>query len=327
MTRPFAQIYVACALTNVSDGSRRTLKKDCAAIIDAVQQAAGNDAWRVVAYDPITHTPPWEPEGRAFSAEDVWAIDTAKVLEEADGIIIHGFQGGSSGVGIELAFAFARGIPILYVHHDTCDVSRMIHGMPGFIEVAPFFEAGEDDRSELRRVVTEWLQRWRPVIEDGPIARDGLARIFERLHRALLTSWNELSHERRIEAAWIARMMVSEASEYLRSPVRLASMPAHKLLLLGTALELNVPGLIAASWRPPPLSDPELRALSSAAEEYEWGPQYVALAENVARGYKNRRLLQADEEGLVARHGSEFNLGDSSEWIRIMDDFRRGHLS
>lgn len=252
-------------------------------------------------------------------------IDTTKVLEEADAIIIHGFQGGSIGVGLELALAFGRGIPVLYVHHDSCEVTKMVKGMPGLVEVAPFFDYNdqEDDRARLRQVVTEWLQKWRPVIEDGPASRRSIGQLFLVVQQALAARWERMSARERALAAFAARMTVSEADEYLRSGLRLGFMPTAKLMLLGSSMGERVPHLLAPHLRPPPLSRKEADALNAACDEYEWGDLFKQTIENVARVHKE----SVGRNPVVARVASHYNFWDPAEWVRFVEDWQRGTVA
>ena len=268
-------------------------------------------------------TPPWVAKGKAFSSEEVWLIDTTKVLEEADAVIVHGFQGGSTGVGIELALAFGRGIPVLYVHHDTCEVTRMVKGMPALVEVKPFFDHGDDGTHELRRIVREWLIKWRPVIAEGPANRRSLVDLFGPTQRSLREKWKQATQEERARVAFTARMTPSEVAEYLSNPLRMSSLPTSKLMLLGSALGESVPLLLAPHWRPPPLTTPEVDALQAAAAEYEWGPMFAQTIENVARVHKE--VLK--RKSLVARQSAHYDFGNPSEWVRFMEDWQRGQIA
>jgi hypothetical protein len=232
---PFANIYVACALTWVSADDRPRLIQDCSAIVESIVDVARGEGWRIDAYDPITHTPPWEKEGRRYTPAEVWDIDSLKV-SEADAVVVHGVRGGSTGVGIEVALAFTRGIPILYLHSESGDASRLVKGMPAFLDIDTILDSGDEDRSILKERVAGWVRRWYPVIAAGPANRAAADAAFAPLHRRLAAWWAALPPADRTLVAQDALMTEPEVGHYLRSTALFAGMPAFRLDSLRRAL-------------------------------------------------------------------------------------------
>lgn len=310
-------VYLACALSSVNEKSKEELEADCRLIVKTVVEAGLEAEREIMVYDPISQSAPWA--GRPpRTGPEIWELNTNKVLVEADALIVHGFQGGSFGVGHEGGMAHARGIPILYVHHESTKVSLQVRGMPAFLEIGPF-----SDREALRDVVLVWLDRWRKTIELGPRYRRSQELSFRPLWDDLRLHWAEVagqgakSERRMAEISSACRMSVDEISDVLRHPLKVASMPAAKLLLLGAALDIVVSAYFAALLGPRELPITEWKALRNAQHENGWGDEFTQVIQNVGRVAKER------DAAIVSR----LDLEEAENWELLAKAWMRGEVS
>jgi hypothetical protein len=95
------------------------------ALHDASQKSS-TDRWRVSVHSPARRSAPWQNDG--LTAEDVYRLNSRTVWEEADALVVIGYEGGSLGSGQELAWAASLALPTLYVHNVDTPVSRQLRG-------------------------------------------------------------------------------------------------------------------------------------------------------------------------------------------------------
>lgn len=310
-------IYLAASLTNVEEIYKVPLRNDCELIKRAVEETWFLSRREISVYDPISKTAPWE--GRpAFTPAEIWKTNTAKIVVEADALMVHAARGASIGVGQEVDWAFDRGIPILVVHPEDDKVSKQVLGIPGFVEIIAF-----SDDDDLWRQVSAWIVRWRGRIEVGYQHRRSVELMFRPVSDALRAAWEDLvgrvgrqaPRVREIEAA--CRMKAEEIDDVLEHPLKFGFLPGAKQVLLGSALNVKVPAFLMAQVAQPELTSTERVALKEAQHENSWGDGFTLVIENVGRRQK------ANDASFVSRH----DLSDSRGWEEVADLFIRGKIT
>jgi hypothetical protein len=267
-------VYVASALSHLDEPGRQLIDAWCHTIRDAVVEASeeSSQRWRLRPYTPITWSAPGPTDER--SPEEIYDLNTSKVWEEADALIVLGYAGGSLGAGQEFGWAASLRLPILYLHEKGSPISRQIEGTPCDLTVEEF-----DSAEALHAAVARFVRDRRRVIEDNARrCRDRVLR-FSPLATEMAKVWGRLSDAERQEVSGIARLHRRRIDELLRCPLALAAASLDELLALASALGLDLGRLLSPLL--PDLEPTQLGALATAAAEYEWD------------GRETIRLLQA----------------------------------
>jgi hypothetical protein len=289
-------LYLACPLTSVDAPTRHLLDSHCTHIINTVTEAAteSKDPWRVAVHAPIWWSNPASGDGR--SPQDVYKLNSQKVRDCA-GMIVLALDGGSTGVGEELAWAFALRLPVLYLYPQDGEVSRQIEGTPGDLTAVTFA-----DTSELVDAVRKFLRVNRLVIGDHRRRAKSEALMFAPLRTVLAVRWRDLREPERFSAAGIARLHADRIDELLEDDRALASASLSELVALV--------GSLGASFRPltpesalPELGEREREALAQVCDEYEWSGSKALYIEmdarlELARGGVRRLRLESPEDWL-----------------------------
>ena len=107
-------VYVASALSSLSDDEQRLVDAWCELIHRAVVETAGHadQPWSVRVHMPITWSAPWIESRR--SAEEIYHLNASRVLRAA-ALVVIGYRGGSLGSGQEFAWASLLRVPVLYL--------------------------------------------------------------------------------------------------------------------------------------------------------------------------------------------------------------------
>ena len=282
-----SSIYLACKLTNLSAEYSQTITGDCTAISAAVVTASQEDSppWGCTVYSPAIHTAPWLNLG--LTADQIWYRNTRQVLCLSDGLIAHGHSGGSNGVGHEITMAYGRGIPILYVHHESVPVSLQIQGMrrhAAWFSIEPF-----QNRDHLTEIAGRWVKKNRLILNDGPSYRKDVAVSWQKLTTELSHKWDLLLDSAddgdRLagEAAFIARMSPEEISDTVSDPLLVASLPGSKLLQLGAALGVHVAAHLGYIRRLPDLLPIELENLEEWRAAKGYGRSFATTLSHLAQ--------------------------------------------
>jgi nucleoside 2-deoxyribosyltransferase len=138
------KVYVSGALTNVKD---LPAAKAFYEAIGSLCESMGLKGYVPhLATDPICH-----PE---ITPRNVFEMDKHHVL--TSDLVVAYIGIASLGVGMELAYAEAHGIPIILLYERNRKVSRFARGIPiVFAEI--LFEDYEDALDQLRDVIRQWL--------------------------------------------------------------------------------------------------------------------------------------------------------------------------
>lgn len=322
MNDDIQQLYIASILTSATDGEFDEVTAQCAVIVNCVQEISQSDRWPIIAYDPVSHTSPRDGRGSELSPEQIWHIDTEKVLVEGDAIIGLAVGGGSYGAGMELQMASDRGVPILIVHDDATKISRMVRGMPG-VTVRRFERSAVDDYEGLRTAVRLWLRANRSRVESGPRWRRALRELFRTAHEELCERWSRIRSDDATASivAASARMTPRSVDEALAKPERLSMLPAFKFHILASALNVPVGLYLAQAIRPAPLSHKQRGALDHAALEHGWTEEFRTVVENVGRQHLDMRRLEIRRDLVVARNFATFDLDRFEGWVGLAENW------
>lgn len=126
-----AKVYVSGPLTNVEISVATSLKQFYIAIRDLCHKS-GYDAYvpHANGTDPIAnpHIPPWQ----------VFRTDKEQV--QSSDLVIAYVNIPSLGVGMELAYAESRSIPIILLYERGAQVSRFVLGIPTVVAIVEFVD-------------------------------------------------------------------------------------------------------------------------------------------------------------------------------------------
>lgn len=308
------RVYVACALSSVSGEDWRLLEDDCEAIKRGIVGASKDStpAWDCFVHAPIDHTSP--SRAPSLTAREVWRKNVREVQCWADGLVAHGFKGGSCGVGQELTWAFERGLPILYVHHRDSPVSRQIRGMA---ELSPWFDIREFQASDhLERISRAWTVERRHVIENGPLHRAYVCSAWEPVRGELATRWELFTRAEKARICAAARTDPEEIVDVLDHAMRLSSLPGAKLVSLLSAFDVDP--LLYLPFPLMGLTRDERKALEECRRRLEWGESFTHAIEFAGRRIKQRMSIAVSRD--------ELDLEQSEAWDEIARRWRRGEL-
>lgn len=137
--------YISGALTGISDPQP---VKSLYELLAATCKSMGISAYVPhLATDPVTHA--------HVTPQQVYETDKTQVCQ-ADLVIAYlGYP--SFGVGMELAYADLKGIPIILLYEHGKQVSRFPRGIPNVIAEIEFLES-EDIAEQLKLILEDWLE-------------------------------------------------------------------------------------------------------------------------------------------------------------------------
>ena len=199
-----ALVYVAMPLSQLEAGKERDhVELFADAVVRAVEDATqtSSEPWPVRIHSPIKWSAPWRSDH--LTAEDVYELNTCKIWEEADALIVIGHGGGSLGSGQELVWAFGQHLPVLYVHPNADQVSRQLRGAAAEHDISV---VGYETPDDLRDKVGRWLVSRRHVIVDGPRRRRARTIRFAELRARLESAWQSRSAEERLHVVATTRI-------------------------------------------------------------------------------------------------------------------------
>lgn len=140
------KVYVSGALTGISNPQP---VKSLYELLAATCKSLGISAYLPhLATDPITHA--------HVSPQQVYETDKAQVCQSDLVIAYLGYP--SFGVGMELAYADSKGIPIILLYEQGKQVSRFPRGIPNVIAEIMFLD-NEDIVAQLQPILEDWLER------------------------------------------------------------------------------------------------------------------------------------------------------------------------
>ena len=231
--------------------------------------------WRLRPYTPITWSAPGPSDER--SPDEIYTLNTTKVWEEADALIVLGFGGGSLGAGQEFGWAAALRLPILYLREKGAPMSRQIEGTPCDLTVVEF-----DSAEALHAAVAQFVRDQRRVIEDNARRRRDRMLQFWTLATGMAEAWERLNEAERQEISGIARLHRRRIDDLLKRPLALAAASLDELGALASALGLDLGRMLSPSPLPE-LAPAQLGALATAAAEYEWDGKETLRLQQAAR--------------------------------------------
>lgn len=261
-------VYLAMPLSQLGDDEeRRHVELFTDAIVRAIEdttQKEATDPWPVRIHSPLKWSAPWGPD--ELTPSEVYELNTGKIWEEADALIVIGHSGGSLGSGQELIWAFGQHLPVLYVYPHTDPVSRQLTGACAEHDVSV---VGYGTPEDLRDKVGRWLGARRHVIVDGPRRRRARALRFAELRARLESAWESRSVEEQLHVVGTTRIAKGRIERLITSPHALAAATAHELSALGGALQVEaIADLFAQPL--PDLRSEQVAALVDAADELGW---------------------------------------------------------
>lgn len=284
--------YLASGLTS--------LNSDQLAIIELVSGLVASFCSEVgvLVHQPVLHTHP--RDNSDFSPAEVHDVDFHKVIESDVIVAIGDFA--SWGAGKELAWAERLRMPVLVLLRHDNDVSRLVQGTSGDIEIARW--RYHDD---IRDACTSYFRKRQAQIEDHRSLRSARHRIWSPALEEIRTAFERLGPTERAEIAAVARLTERRINEILASPLALAHASLDEVQALVNALEL--PSTTAVpSGSPPRLHSRSLSALAIAAELQQWNGQRVV------------ELLQRATTELARGGTRRLVFNEPADWIDFSRD-------
>jgi hypothetical protein len=268
-------VYLGVPLSQLPEERREKVELLAYAVNNAIseQTRGGLDPWPVRVHSPIKISAPWKEEDR--EPEDVYELNSGTVELEADAMIVIAEQGGSLGIGQELAWACAAGLPILVLHRKKKYVSRQLTGASSYFDIS--IEAYECPE-QLRDVVCRWLVSRRNEICDGPRRRLGRKLVLTGRVERLARAWDSLGDEERRIVSITCGTTIARIERVLSDPRHLDLASVRELHTLEGALGIGVP-----EPAPRELREGQRRALSLAAREFDWDAEQVLRLDRLAR--------------------------------------------
>lgn len=296
------QVYVACPLTYLSKDqeARRLVEAEIHQIRSAIERVTSDadPPWRVRVHAPMLWTAPWN-QGDNHTPETLYVKNRRLIVGDTDALVVHGFRGGSTGVGQEFFWAQECGIPILFLHHDDESASRQVIGAPALLTVATFREPAELDTR-----VAEFLRNNRSAIESGPIRRRNRAIRFEATQTYLERAWKGLQPQRRAEVAAAMGQSLAYINSVVEDPLETGIAPSCVLTSLMAHLGVGF-SVLGRGPELATLDAGQLRALFTAADEHEWTDSVV------------QRLIEDAQSELARPSVRRFRLDTPDDWLRF----------
>lgn len=257
-------VYVASPISSLIAGLREQIVTDCALIKVSAEAAAdlGVPPWSLQARVPCLETSPWEAPDTA--PEDIFDNNLRLLAREADALIIHAGWGGSVGAGQEFGWATSLRLPTLFLNRRGQPVSRQIRGTPADIEIVDF-----DSGLEVIDAVVSFIQRRRHAIQSHTHQRTDRAVSVSSLLDEVRRRWEGLTGDEQRRVAANARLHPRRIHLMLEDPSLLRASSLDEVVALTGALGIDL-GQHMTGQVPEQLTNEQLQALRTAAEEYEW---------------------------------------------------------
>ncbi len=255
-------VYVASALTHLDEQGHLLVDAWChiiqAGVTDAVRDAT--QPWACRVHLPVT----WSAPGSPGEPDEIYSMNSKKVREEADALVVIGYQGGSLGAGQEFAWATSLRMPILFLKLSEQKMSRQIEGTPADVQIHEYSSS-----EELEEIVRQFIRTNRRVIEDNHRRRENRITLFRPLGEALRVEWEQTPPDKQSLVAAEARLHKRRIGELVGDPVALAGASLDEVTALAGALGTSLGRWLAAASLPD-LDSRQLGALRTASTEYEW---------------------------------------------------------
>jgi hypothetical protein len=296
-------VYLAMPLSHLEKRERehvQLLAYTITRAIDDASQESATDPWRVSVHSPARRSAPWQDD--SFTPEDVFRLNSRTVWEEADALVVIGYEGGSLGSGQELAWAASLALPTLYVHNEDTAVSRQLRGAAAEHDLTI---AAHRSPHQLADLVERWLCSRRHLIADGPRRRRNRALLFVDLQTRLRCAWEALGRQEQGHVVAVTRTARDRIVRLLDSAGAFSQASLAEIASLTAALEVDATSLAGASPLPD-LRGEQRAALVNAAEEFGWDTQetfrlYDAARVELARGGIRRLPLASPYDWRVFR--------------------------
>src|SRR6185295_469916 len=270
-------VYLAAPLSQLPEERREKVELLAHAVNTAISEEtrSESDPWPVRVHSPIKRSAPWKNDGR--EPEEIFELNSSAIELEADALIVIAEQGGSLGIGQEVAWTCAAGLPTLVVHRSKTYVSRQLTGTAAYFDISiEPYKCPE----HLRDVVCRWLISRRREICDGPRRRLGRKLALTGRTERLAYAWDALPEEDRLTVSMTCTMTMARIERILSNPRHLDLASVRELTMLEGALGVGATTTGLASRE---LGQGQRRALSLAAREFGWDPEHVLQLDRLAR--------------------------------------------
>lgn len=226
------RVAVLVRMTNVT---RRYVISDVETIDDAVNDFSSDHSLDWETWCAHKEVPAWDEIDEPHASAELFHANR-RLAGVCDAAVFHAHENGSNTLGyLYRSFLSApHHPPVLVLAHVTESLSKAWEGQVNH-HLALTIERFNSDHLgslELRQVTLRWLERHSGPINDGPERRRAIEQAFAVHSAALVDSW--MSMTRDLRRAIALRLMLPETAvgELISSPMQLASLSAHDLLVL-----------------------------------------------------------------------------------------------
>lgn len=229
------------------------------------------------------------------ATEQIFRLNSNAAWAYTDALITFRVSGGSTGGGVELAWACTLGVPILYLHPEGEAISRLVRGMQREADLVVASVRGE---KQARHEVRNFLLPRMPLIQDLARRRASWHRRLEPLHGRLAAAWGASSEDERRAASAAAGLTSGRAQRLVGEVSALAAAGLREVPALSAALGIDFGS-------GPDLQPHQLQALTQAATRHSWSSADTLQLYEIGR----LEMQQPTKD--------KWALGDEDEWLEL----------
>lgn len=282
-------VYIASSLTGLNEEQDAMVKQVSGVIAEFCAESG------MLIHQPALHTHP--VDHGALTPAEVHNADFRKVVESDVIVAIGDYP--SWGAGKEVAWAERLRTPLLMFLRDGQDVSRLVKGTPGDIQVATW-----QHLEDIRRECATYFSKRKEQFETQRRLRSDRRHLWSPALKVICISYDGLDESGRAKAAATARLSDRRVREMISTPLTLAHASLDEALALVNALGLPSDTLLPTG-SAPAIPAKGLSALATASELQGWsGDQAI-------------RLLQEASVELARGGTRRIAFNEAADWIEF----------
>ncbi|MGQ0631485.1 MAG: hypothetical protein ACT4P1_10610 [Sporichthyaceae bacterium] len=210
------------------------LEHDCARLGQSIQDAAQARGW---TWDVFVATQSLRPPSWGNGVPD--GINVAglnlRLLACSDALAVHGFKGGSFGLGQLISFARGQNMPTAVFHHTRTALSRMLVDDQEYTALLDLYQF--DNEWDIHSSAEQWVGKFGADIQCSPDRRKRRDTIHGAAAQTLRDIWISLDPQVQAQVCVETSLPKQAIEEYLSFPALLADLRAETYRALIDALE------------------------------------------------------------------------------------------